>query len=138
MRSTAAETSILALQRDLPKEVDVTARLRDAVQALLRELGPLDPAEVIRQLRLREWFDGELSDDELSTLLFDDEPGEFTVFPLVDGRWCDLDHLLEGLVLTHVVRDDERAGNLLRLEPDLEALLLVEVDGTRTVPLTSG
>ena len=65
------------------------------------------------------------------------EGEEFLAYPLSDGRLCDLEHLVDGLTLTHVITEEERATGSLDLEPDLPAMALVGHDG-RTFPLAAG
>ena len=115
-------------------------RLREAARRLLRTLGPLTPAELRR--RLSE--DADTADlalpepDALRELLLAEPVGdEFAAFPLMDGRLCDLDHLVEGVTLTHVITDDERTAGAIAFEPDLTPLHLLSDDG-RTMPLAGG
>ena len=118
-------------------------RLREAARRLLRSLGPLTPTELSRRLQDEA---GEQDGTDLATpppeelrelLLAEPIDDEFAAFPLMDGRLCDLDHLIDGLVLTHVITDDERAAGAVDVEPDLVPLHLISGDG-RTMPLTDG
>lgn len=112
-----------------------TAKLRARAQEVLRRMGPLTAQE----LAPRVVSDGEEAPDPgwLFTLLLDDSVEEFTAFPLDDRRLADLDHLLDGVTLTHVLDGDERDGDYLTLDPDLTPLIVLSPDGRR-VPLADG
>lgn len=120
------------------------ATLRREAQDVLRCLGPLAPVQLARELA-RSDPQGPLTDAEaldperLRDVLLDEtaEEGEFLAFPLADGRLCDLDHLLEGLTLTHLLTEDERRTQTLMFEDDLLPLLALSPDG-RSYPLATG
>lgn len=112
--------------------------LRERAQHLLRRYGPLSPRELHRLLTSEtDDADGAegLEPLELYRLLLDDDdPDAFAAFPLFGGELCDLDHLLDGLTLTHVITDDERQHGELDADTDLAILGLCSPDG-RTVPV---
>ena len=110
--------------------------IRRAAQALLRELGPVHAEELAG--RLAEWLgpEPEVTRPTLHRLLLQDGQG-FAAYPLADGRLCDLDHLLDGLTLTHVLDEQERSQGMLRLTTDLATLYMLTDDG-ETFPLADG
>ncbi|MFW5933617.1 MAG: SEC-C metal-binding domain-containing protein [Actinomycetota bacterium] len=116
-------------------------RLREEARQLLRRLGPQTPQELAQ--RLDEEMAGRDDEHEIPTadtlreLLLEPVDQEFSPFPLTDGRLCDLEHLIDGLVLTHVITEDERADGAVDVDPDLTPLHLLSDDG-RTFPLTDG
>ena len=115
-------------------------RLRQAARRLLRDLGPLTPAALLRHLDEAADTHGLTLPDPESVrelLLADPVDDEFAAFPLMDGRLCDLDHLIDGVTLTHVITDEERADGSVAFEPDLSPLHLLSDDG-RTMPLADG
>lgn len=108
--------------------------LRDRIQHLLRRLGPLTPTGIVHAM---DEPAVEL-DDVLDILVGEpDDPHGFSAFPLRDGRFCDLDHLIAGMVLTHRLTDEERANGELVVDPDLLLVHLASRDG-RTFPLADG
>ncbi len=113
--------------------------LRTAARRSLRDLGPQTPQELHHGLdpALLELDGAALDVEGLRRLLLDEVVDEFAAFPLADGRLCDLDALLDGLTLTHLVTEEERAEGAVALVPDLAALHLLSPDG-RTFPLADG
>lgn len=116
------------------------ADLRANAQTILRRLGPLSPSDLARHL-VAAGHEG-VDPHDLSDLLLDEwgEDGEpvegFVGFPLLDGRLCDLDHLLDGLVLTHRITEEERAADAVAIT-HLLPLTWVSGDGRR-LELTDG
>lgn len=110
------------------------SHVRDAAQQLLRRLGPLDAATIARELD-----DPDVDARLVAEVLLDEvsDPEGFVALPLRDGRLCDLDHQLEGVTLTHVLSDSERASGELHIDPDLMIVLALSPDG-RLVSLADG
>jgi hypothetical protein len=108
------------------------ASLRANAQQLLRRLGPLTAGQLARELAdLDDLNAAEVPRPaELWHLLLG-EPEEdgFCAFPLADDRLCDLAHHLDGLTLTHVLTDEERADGRLELGVDVEPVELLIDDG---------
>ena len=105
-------------------------QVRDDALAWLRTHGPATAGELVGCLDL----DGAWTDRDLYELLLDDESDDpLGVFPLVDGRLCDLGALLEGVTLTHEVTAKERRDGTVALEPHLAPLHILSPDG-RTLP----
>lgn len=71
-----------------------------------------------------------LGHDEHEVLdLLEADADEVVVWPLADGRLCDLHRLMDGVVLTHRVDPDERTAGEVELSPDLVAAHLLAPDG---------
>jgi hypothetical protein len=105
-------------------------QVRDDALAWLRTHGPATARELVGCLDLEETW----SDRELHQLLLDDRVDDpLGVFPLVDGRLCDLRTLLEGVRLTHEVTAEERRDGTVTLEPHLAPVHILSPDG-RTIP----
>jgi hypothetical protein len=104
------------------------AKLRAVAQRILRRLGPMTTGQLAAELAK----DAQLVDvpdaGELWQLLLDDASEAFAAFPLSDGRLCDLDHLIDGLTLTHALTAQERSEDALATDPDLEPLFLLTDD----------
>ncbi len=124
-------------------------QLRTDAQAILQRLGPLTAADLSR--RLVEAGHPVAEDAQyVRDLLLSDahfawdrdgqptrEPGTFAAYPLTDGRLVDLDHLLDGLVVTHRIGDEERRAGEVEPEPDLMVAHILAPDGSH-IPLAGG
>ncbi len=109
---------------------DDDRQIRDDAIAWLRGNGPVTAGELIGCLGLEDGW----SDFDLEELLLDDEVDDHLgVFLLVDRRLCDLAALLEGVIVTHEVSDEERRTGTVAVEPDLAPLHILSPDG-RTLP----
>ncbi len=109
---------------------DDEEQVRDDALVWLRTHGPATAGELVGCLGL----DDAWTDRELYELLLDDEVDDpLGVFPLVDGRLCDLVALLEGVTLTHELTAEERRERTVTLEPQLAPLHILSPDG-RTLP----
>lgn len=108
--------------------------LRDRIQVLLRRLGPLAPTAILHALD-----EPELALDDVIDAVTEppEDPDAFFAFPLRDGRFCDLDHLIDGMVLTHRLTEEERETQELAVAPDLGLVMLATPDG-QTFPLADG
>jgi hypothetical protein len=109
---------------------DDLVRVRDRAMGWLRAYGPATVGEVLRALDLDDAWD----ERDLYEVLLDDPDGAPGVFPLLDGRLCDLPHLLDGLTLTHHLTSDEREAGAVTADPDLAPLYLAG-DDRMTLPL---
>lgn len=111
--------------------------IRHAAQQALRDLGPVHVEELLE--RLDDDHEGDLGfgPRELRGLLMEEVADGFAAFPLLDGRICDLEHLVDGLTLSHELDDDERSRGEVAVDPDLSPLHLLSPDG-RTLPLADG
>lgn len=115
-------------------------QLRAASRRVLRRLGPLAPAPLAAELASELGLEpGRLpGPGELWSLLLDEpDPGSFAAFPLEDGRLCDLDQLLDGLVLTRRLTAAERREQRLDTTVDLAPVVLL-VDAELELPLVDG
>jgi hypothetical protein len=110
------------------------SELRDEIQALLQRLGPLAPNAILQAIDDPQV---ELGDVIEAVTEAPEDPAAFYAFPLRDGRYCDLDHLIDGMILTHRLTDEERQTQELAVAPDLGLVMLVSPDG-QTFPLTDG
>ncbi len=130
--------------------------VRERARMLLRSYGPLTSLELAQLLTDdsgempaadaggagdREVDDpgvDRLDPAELRRLLLDDRDEEaFAAFPLSDGRLCDLQAMIDGLTLTHVISDDERATGDLEIDEDLLVLHLLADDPTAITVATA-
>lgn len=106
--------------------------MRRQARQRLRAHGPATVGELARELG----GDAGVDERDLSHLLLDvgyDEDN-WAAFPLLDGRLCDLDTVLDGITLTHVLQPHERTSGTVAVEPDLTLLELLFGEH-RTVPL---
>ena len=113
------------------------SEVRRRSQQLLRRLGPVPVQELAARLADEAGDEAAIDAGALHELLLEEADDEFAAFPLVDGRLCDLEHLLEGLTVTHELDPDERADGVAVIDPDLSVLHVLSPDG-RTFPLADG
>ncbi len=108
--------------------------LLDRARELLGRLGPMHADAIARELDDPD-VDAQVVFHAL--IAEPEDPEGFAAFPLRDGRFCDLDQLLEGIILTHELSDEERDNGKLQVDPDLMIVHLLSDDG-RTFPLADG
>jgi tetratricopeptide (TPR) repeat protein len=102
-----------------------------AARRILAKRGPLTLEELAAALTAEGL---ELGADPVE-LLDDVLLGEERTFALPDGRVVDVESLLNGLTLTHRLREDEVGDEFVLVEPDLSPLLAAEVEA---LPLAGG
>ncbi len=114
-------------------------RVRTAAGHALRRLGPLTAVQLTRELTALDHLDPAIVPEPraLWSLLLQEPEDGFAAVPLVDGRLCDLDQVLDGLTLVRVLADGERGGDRLELGSDLAPLTLL-CDDAFELPLEGG
>src|SRR6266540_191003 len=100
-----------------------------AVLAVLAERGPLELGELARLVAER----GATRAKRPEVSVRRAAGREPRVVSLLDGRWVSVPAVLEGVVLTHRLDQDEADGEMLPIDPDLASLAPLAIAGLRLV-----
>src|SRR6266540_3894139 len=99
------------------------------VLAVLAERGPLELGELARLVAER----GATRAKRPEVSVRRAAGREPRVVSLLDGRWVSVPAVLEGVVLTHRLDQDEADGEMLPIDPDLASLAPLAIAGLRLV-----
>lgn len=117
MRRTAPAANVVAVSPTTWPE------LARAVIDVLAARGPLRRSALVRALAAHPSFRDVDADEAFETLL--DHDALPLVTELLDERWCDLDSLLSGRVVTHRLDSREVEHGVLAAYPDLAPLIVL-------------
>lgn len=113
--------------------------MRLVAQELLRAAGAMEVGSLTEALVARG-FDVDrdvVSDELLDEFDPDGDQLVFAAFPLSGDRLCDVDFLVQGVVLTHRITEEERRTGVVTSAPDLDLASFMSPDAS-TVHLVGG
>ncbi|MGH8905058.1 MAG: SEC-C metal-binding domain-containing protein [Egibacteraceae bacterium] len=103
-------------------------RLIEAVRCVLAERGPMTSKALAAALAGHGLQLGEDAEELVDDLLID----EAGTLDLPDGRWVDVESLLDGRTFTHRLSEEEARDEIVVIDPDLAPLLATEADAFPT------